>query len=307
MAQSSKPVNPGLGETARLLRIATYASVATALILIAGKLAAWLASGSVSVLASLVDSLMDAAASVLNLIAVRLSLMPADSEHRFGHGKAESLAGLGQSAFIAGSAVFLVLHAVDRLLHPRALEAVTAALGVMVFATVATVVLLLVQRHVIRRTASLAIRADSLHYATDLLTNVTVIAALLLAQLGWQSLDPIFAMLVAAYILYSAVRIALAAIHTLMDRELSEEVRGQIRDVALRHPQVRGLHGLRTRQSGQTPIVQLHLEFDASLSLAAAHEAADQVENAIREALPGADVIAHQDVAPPGVRTTSGA
>jgi ferrous-iron efflux pump FieF len=307
MAQSPETVNPGQDDRARLLRMATTASVATACVLIAGKLVAWLLSGSVSVLASLVDSLMDAAASILNFVAVRYSLMPADAEHRFGHGKAESLAGLAQAAFITGSAVFLILQAVDRLLHPRPLEALTIALAVMVFATVATAVLLLVQRHVIRRTASVAIRADSLHYATDLLTNLTVIAALVLAQLGWPALDPVLAIIVAAYILYSAVRIGIEAIHALMDRELPEEVRTRIREIALGHPLVRGVHDLRTRQSGQTPVVQLHLELEGSLSLAAAHEAADQVENAIRESLPGADVIAHQDVAQNKLKTTSGA
>jgi len=307
MAQSPETVNPGHEDRARLLRLATTASVATACVLIAGKLVAWLLSGSVSVLASLVDSLMDAAASILNFVAVRYSLMPADDEHRFGHGKAESLAGLAQAAFITGSAVFLILQAVDRLLHPRPLEALTIALAVMVFATVATVVLLLVQRHVIRRTASLAIRADSLHYATDLLTNLTVIAALILAQLGWPVLDPVLAMVVAAYIVYSAVRIGFEAIHALMDRELPDEVRGRIREIALGHPLVRGVHDLRTRQSGQTPVVQLHLELEGTLSLAAAHEAADEVENAIRESLPGADVIAHQDVALNKLKTTSGA
>ena len=164
-------------EIARLLRIATYASVATASILIVAKLAAWLLTGSVSVLASLVDSLMDAGASLVNLFAVRYSLMPADDEHRFGHGKAEALAGLGQATFIVGSAVFLVLHAIDRLLHPQPLAQVGVGLAVMLFAIVATLILLLVQHHVIRRTHSTAIRADALHYATDLATNSATVAS----------------------------------------------------------------------------------------------------------------------------------
>src|SRR5512147_956774 len=151
----------------RLLRLATHASVATATLLITGKLVAWVMTGSVSVLASLVDSMMDVAASLINLFAVRYSLVPADSEHRFGHGKAESLAGLAQTTFIAGSAVFLILQAIDRLLHPRPLEDVGVGVGVMVFAILATVALLLFQRHVIRATGSTAIRADALHYTTD--------------------------------------------------------------------------------------------------------------------------------------------
>ncbi len=153
-------------DTARLLKLATTASVLTALLLIVGKTAAWLLTGSISVLASLVDSLMDAAASIINLVAVRVSLQPPDEEHRFGHGKVEPLAALAQAAFIAGSAVFLVLHAVDRLMHPRPIEDVTVGIAVMGFAVTATAVLLLIQRHVIRRTRSTIVRADSLHYTT---------------------------------------------------------------------------------------------------------------------------------------------
>ena len=188
---------------AQLLRLATGASVTVAGVLIVGKLAAWLATGSVTVLASLVDSLMDAVASLINLIAVRYSLQPADDDHRFGHGKAEALAGLGQATFIAGSALFLLLEAVNRLVNPAPLEAVTAGIGVMAFAVVATLVLLGIQRHVIRLTASTAIKADSLHYATDLATNLTTILALVLASLGWDGADPLFALAIAIYIFYS--------------------------------------------------------------------------------------------------------
>ena len=184
--------------TSSLLRLATYASVVTAMTLIAAKFVAWLVTGSVSVLASLIDSLMDAAASLINLFAVRYSLMPADGEHRFGHGKAESLAGLAQATFIAGSAVFLILHATERLQHPRALQNVSVAISVMAFSVIATLVLVGIQRYVIQRTGSTAIRADSLHYMSDLLTNVSIIVALVLAVYGWPGLDPVFAIGVAS-------------------------------------------------------------------------------------------------------------
>ena len=284
-----------LSRLSRLLRLATYASVVTAGILIAGKLGAWLMTGSVSVLASLVDSMMDIAASLINLFAVRYSLMPADKEHRFGHGKAESLAGLAQATFIAGSAVFLILHAFDRLLHPRPLEDVAVGIGIMVFAIVSTLVLLAIQRHVIRETGSTAIRADSLHYLTDLLTNASIIIALLLAGIGWQGADSLFGMGIALYILYSAWHIGHDAFQLLMDRELPDEQREQIRQAALAHTQVRGIHDLRTRRSGQDLFIQMHMELDDDLSLFDAHAIADEVDLAIRKIYPEADIIIHKD------------
>ncbi|MGB5178650.1 MAG: cation diffusion facilitator family transporter [Gammaproteobacteria bacterium] len=289
------PETPGNHDRARLLTLATTASVATAGVLIAVKLVAWLLTGSVSVLASLIDSLMDAAASLINFFAVRYSLTPADDEHRFGHGKAESLAGLAQAAFIAGSAVFLVMHAIDRMLHPRPIEAMLVGIAVMIFAIVATLVLLAIQRYVVRRTGSMAIRADSLHYMTDVLTNVSIIAALLFVSFGWESSDSIFAIGIAAYILYSAWQIAHDAFHLLMDRELPEEERQGILQVVQTHAQVCGVHDLRTRQSGATKFVQLHLELDEDLSLKAAHSIGDEVVEAICAAFPTAHVTIHQD------------
>lgn len=282
---------------AQLLRLATYASVATAAVLIVAKLAAWLLTGSVSILASLVDSVMDVGASLVNLFAVRYSLTPADAEHRFGHGKAEALAGLGQATFIAGSAAFLVLHAIDRLLHPQPLSQLGVGLAVMLFAIAATIALLAIQHHVIRRTRSTAIRADALHYATDLATNTATVAALILAHLGWPGLDPLFALGIAAYILYSASRIATDAVHLLMDRELPEDERHQITHIAATTPGVCDVHGLRTRQSGQTKVIQLHLELPDELPLVEAHRVTMLAETRLREAFPEADIIIHQDPA----------
>ena len=279
----------------RLLRLATYASVATAAILITGKLVAWLMTGSVSVLASLVDSMMDVAASLINLFAVRYSLMPADHEHRFGHGKAESLAGLAQTTFIAGSAVFLILQAFDRLLHPRPLEDVAIGVGVMVFAILATLALLLFQRHVIRATGSTAIRADALHYTTDVLVNASIIIALLLSGYGWHWIDALFGLGIAAYILHSAWRIGNEAFQLLMDRELPDEQRQRIRQAALTHERVRGVHDLRTRRSGHDIFIQMHLELDDELSLFDAHGIADEVEERIRQIHPEADILIHKD------------
>jgi ferrous-iron efflux pump FieF len=286
---------PGQSDAARLLTLATTASVATASVLVVVKLSAWLVTGSISVLASLVDSLMDVLASSINLVAVRYSLKPPDPEHRFGHGKAESLAGLAQATFIAGSAVFLIIEAIDRLVHPEPLEHVTAGVAVMVFAMVATFGLLAIQRHVVRKTGSTAIKADALHYATDFLTNGTALLALVLARFGLSGVDPVLGLLIAAYILYSAWRISRDALQGLMDRELPEEQRARIIEIASSHDQVHGLHDLRTRQSGRTQIIQLHLELDDDLRLVRAHAIADAVERAIREEFPEADIIIHED------------
>jgi len=252
-------------------------------------------TGSVSVLASLVDSMMDVAASIINLLAVHYSLQPPDRDHRFGHGKAEPLAGLVQAAFVAGSAVFLVLHAIDRLLYPQPLNDAMVGVSVLLFAMVATGVLLLFQRQVIRRTQSTAIRADALHYATDLLTNAATIAALGLAMLGWPSADPVFAIGIAFYILYSAGQIGHESIQLLMDRELSPEVHTQIKQIVRDHPQVRGVHDVRTRSSGQTYFIQLHLMLDDLIPLVEAHRIADEVEASILTVFPNADVLIHED------------
>jgi ferrous-iron efflux pump FieF len=287
------PIDPT--ESARLLRLATYASVTTAVILCGGKLVAWLMTGSVSVLASTVDSMLDILASGVNLLAVRYSLTPPDNEHRFGHGKAESLAGLGQGAFIAGSAVFLSLQAIERLWNPQPLSDTGVGIGVMLFATLATGVLLGIQHYVIKRTHSTAIRADSLHYLTDVLSNLSVIAALILAAIGWPGLDPLFALAVVAYIAYNAWQIAYESVQALMDHELSESEQARICDIAWQPKQVRGVHGLRTRRAGQTCFIQLHLEMDDDLPLVTAHAIADEVRYNLEHTYPGADVIIHQD------------
>ena len=288
-------------QTARLLGLATSASVATAALLIAAKLAAWLATGSVSVLASLVDSAMDAGASLVNLLAVRWSLRPADAEHRFGHGKAQPLAALAQAAFIAGSVVFVGLEAFDRLLHPQPIANVKIGLAVLGFSVVATSILVAFQRYVIRRTGSPAIRADALHYATDLATNAATLTALGLASFGLHGLDPVFGLGIGIYVLYSALRIGREAVELLLDRELPDLQRASIVDLARSVPMVRGVHGLRTRQSGQVIGIQLHIELDDELELLQAHHIAVTVEQRIRDRWPHSDVIIHQDPASLGV------
>ena len=284
-------------ERARLLRLATRASVAVALILIVLKATVWISTGSVSLLAGLIDSLMDAAASIINLFAVGYALKPADKEHRFGHGKAEALAGLAQSAFITGSAVLVLLQGVNRLLNPEPLDTAWAGVAVMVFSIAATLGLLAIQKHVIARTNSTAVGADSLHYRSDLLLNLSIIVALLLAHFGIQQADALFGLGIALFIGYGAVRIGLDAIQILMDHELPDEVRAEALRIARSVPDVIDVHDLRTRQSGQHWFMQLHLELPATLTLADAHERGEQARLAIMARYPQADVLVHKDPA----------
>jgi ferrous-iron efflux pump FieF len=280
----------------RLKRRAAIASVAVATTLICAKAVAYFATGSMSLLSTLVDSLLDLAASIINLIAIRHATQPADREHRFGHGKAEPLAGLGQSAFITGSAVFLLVQAVERLVKQQAITNEAVGIAVMVLSMVLTLTLVLFQRSVIRRTGSLAIGADSLHYTSDLMVNLGVIGALLVAtHFGWALADPLFAIGVAVYIVFSAWRIFSASFNLLMDRELPEADRQKIRKIAIAHPAVINMHDLRTRSSGTQTFIQLHLELDGNMTLIDAHTIADSVMRELERAFPDAEVLIHED------------
>jgi ferrous-iron efflux pump FieF len=283
-------------DKARLMRLATYASVTTAFVLIIAKVIAWFITDSVSILATLIDSSLDVLASLLNMVAVHHALQPADREHRFGHGKAEALAGMGQSMFIAGSAGILLLQALSRILRPQDISAgLEIGVGVMIFSIIATMMLMTFQRYVIKHTDSTAIKADALHYKTDLLVNGSVIVALFLTFYGWAHFDAIFAIAIAIFILYSAWHIIRESIDLLMDHELPDEEKQKIRAVVLQHPKTRGFHDLRTRRSGTTVFIQLHLELDATLSLFDAHAIADEVDLQLVKLFPDVEVIIHED------------
>jgi len=282
-------------ETATWMKRATYASATVAGVLILAKLMAWIYLDSVSLLATLLDSCLDAAASLITLFAVRHALEPADADHRFGHGKAEALAGLAQSMFITGSALFLILEAGSRFFHPQQFQDVGVGLGVMVFSMLATVGLLSFQRLVIRKTGSVAIQADALHYKTDLYMNASVLLALLLASYGWGGFDALFGLGIGLYILYSAWEIIQFALKDLMDQELSGDERDNIHHIIRQHPKALGVHDLRTRKSGTTLFIQFHLELDDDLRLIEAHAISDEVEALLLKVYPNAEIIVHED------------
>lgn len=280
------------------MRRAAIAAVAVSSVLVVMKAAAYIITGSVAMMASLADSALDLFASSINLFAIRESLTPADREHRFGHGKAEPLAGLAQGAFIAGSATFLVVESIGRIVSPRAVDHAPVGLAVMIFSIAAVLGLVLYQRIAVSRTGSIAIRADRMHYFGDLLTNVGVALGIVLAaRFRILIADPIVGLGVAIVLGASAWRVFRQSYDQLMDRELPDEERNRIKMIVRRHPEVRNLHDLRTRAAGIYKFVQLHIELDPAISLTRAHEVSDEVESDILAALPDAQVIIHQDPA----------
>lgn len=279
-----------------LVTIAGAASVAVALLLVGLKYWAWRATDSVALLGTLADSLLDLFASLVTLFAVRAALTPADSEHRFGHGKAEGVAGLAQAVIVTLSALVVAVRAVERLLEPGPIEDLEFGLTVMAAALVITLGLVAFQQYVVKRTGSLAIRADSVHYQADLLTNLAVLLALFLtARFGWYVADPLLALAIVAIILASVWQIARHALDVLLDRELDPGVRRRIREIAKAHPAVRGVHDIRTRSSGTEEFIQFHLELDPGLPLLEAHRISEEVEALVRQSHPTAQVLIHAD------------
>lgn len=283
-------------QAGRLMRRAAFASVSVSLFLVGIKIFAYFVSHSVAMLASLADSALDLFTSGLNMIAIRSALTPADDEHRFGHGKAEPLAGLAQGAFISASALFLVIQSVNRILAPAPIERSVEALIVMCIAIACTIGLVLYQRKVIADTGSLAVTADHTHYLSDLSTNIGVILALVLSSsLGWTLADPVIAILVAGVMLFTAFGVGRESFHQLMDRELPDAERDNISRIAMSHGAVKNVHDLKTRAAGLSTFIQLHLGLDPKMSLAEAHAVSDAVEKALLQAYPSADIIIHQD------------
>lgn len=284
------------GRRGRLMTSATVAAVAVAGVLLVIKFLAWRFSGAVVILSSLIDSALDALASLVNFVAVRQALTPADKEHRFGHGKAEALAGLAQSTIIAASALYIFYEAVRHLVAPEPVARGGLAIGVMVASMVLTLGLVGYQRFVIRQTGSVAISADSLHYKGDLLMNGSVILALVLSTyFGVTWADPVFAIGIGLYILVSSGRIFLASMDIVLDRELPDDARRNIMERVTMHPEIIGMHDLKTRSTGTDLFIQFHIELDPSMTVARAHEIMDDVEKDIRRDFPDAEIIIHTD------------
>lgn len=282
--------------TAALTRSAAWASIVTAVFLVAIKLWASWRTGSTAMLGSLADTALDLVASVATLVGVWVAAQPADENHRFGHGKAEALAAIFQVMLITLSAGGIALRAITHLVEGREAASAEAGIAVSLVAIVATLALLAWQRHVIARTRSIAIRTDHLHYQSDVYLNLSVIAALVLDQyLGFGAADPLFGLGIAAWLAWGAWRAGGEALDHLMDKEWPDERREEFLAVLARHPDIRGVHDLRTRTSGAHEFVQFHMAVDPHLTIVEVHALMDEVEARIAREFPGVEVLIHPD------------
>jgi ferrous-iron efflux pump FieF len=283
-------------ERGDLTRRAAMASVAMALFLVALKVWASIETGSVAMLGSLADTALDLIASLVTFFGVRWAAMPADAEHRFGHGKAEALAALMQVILISFSALGIAWRSIDRLGSGARTEGLELGVGVSIVAMAATFGLLAYQRYVIRRTASVAIHTDHVHYQSDLLLNAAVIAALVLDQLlGWRLADPVFGLAIAAWLLYNAWSAASQSVDQLMDREWPEGEREAFLAATRDYPELAGLHDLRTRHSGSHRFVQFHVWVPPEWTVKQAHDSLERVEHALCDRFPATEIIIHLD------------
>lgn len=281
---------------AGLKRLSVMVSVSVMVVLVVIKLVAWLASGSLVVLSSLLDSALDLISALISAWSIRHANQPADAEHRFGHAKAEPAAALVQSVFVAASGLLIAVEAVQRLFAGDAIALAPQAAGLMVLSAVLVGGLIIFQRHVVRRTGSLAIAAEADNYRGDMLAYAAVIAALLATEAtGARWIDPVIALAIAGFLLWNARRIAIGSLDVLMDRELDEGVRERILAQAESEPGVHGAHDLRTRSDGARNFVELHLEVDGRQTLAQAHRIAHRVSERIRDDLAPAEVLVHLD------------
>jgi cation diffusion facilitator family transporter len=285
-----------LDESAALTRRVTWLSVATALILTALKAAVWIASGSVSILASLADSGLDLIAALGSFAAVRYAVAPPDAEHRFGHGKAEAFASLVQAGLVFASSALVGQEAIVRLLHPQPLTRGGWAIGAMVVSIGLTALLVTAQTRVLRQARSVAVTGDRAHYLADLASNVVALVAIAAsALLGLGGVDALGGLAVAALLLWGAVSVFREASNELMDHELPDEARARIVALMTQDARLTGVHQLRTRAAGPTIHIQMHADLDPELTLEHAHEVVVAAEKRVLEAFPSADIIIHPD------------
>lgn len=284
-------------EKNHLARGATILAVSVALTITGAKFFAWMHSGSLALLSSFVDSIFDVSSSLINLVALKYSHKPADDDHRFGHGKAEAIASFTQGLIITGVSIYIIVNGLLRIHEPKQLVDETIGLIVMGFSVALTVVLVSYQRYVFKKTKSLLVKSDSLHYVGDLLTNFAVIASLALSRYYQNNIaDSIIAVLIAVFMIYGGFTIIMESLNHLMDKELSESEREEIISTILSHPEVNGFHDLRTRRSGSDLFIQVHIEMDGNLPLVRAHHISDDVEGELRKLFPDATILTHLDV-----------
>lgn len=279
-----------------LMKWASFASISTAVFLIVLKFCAYLITGSMAILSSLLDSVQDAITSLVNLFAIRHAIEPADAHHRFGHGKAQALGSLGQSVIIALAGLFLISQSVERFLNPQPIHSLSVGLWVTVFAIFITLVLVSFQNYVIRKTNSLSLRADRAHYAGDVMMNVGVIISMLFAYfLHWDWVDALFGVGVGFYLLSQVWLLSRESFSMLMDTEIPQPLKHQIKEITMSFPSVLEMTQLKTRYSGNRIFIQFALYMDDDLSLKQAHDLIDKIEKALQKKIPEAEIIIHPE------------
>lgn len=281
-----------------LTRIASLTSLGLALIMVGVKLWAWLLTGSMALLTSAADGLVDVMASIVTLVGVFYAQRPADKGHRYGHGKSEAVAAFVQALLLGAAGLALGVESSRRLLHPQPLMQHGLGIWVIIGSTICASLLVAMQTRVVKRTGSTAIAADRAHYVTDIAVNMAVLIALVLdSAFGWTRSDAIGALAISAYMLWNARGMAVNALRQLLDQELSAQDRQRIREAALQCAGVRGVHDIRTRNGGDRVFVELHVEVDGKLTVAVGHEIGDAAEEAIKKLFPAAEVLAHLEPA----------
>lgn len=291
-----KPEGAQRASDDRLVRLTALLAICVAVIMVAMKGFAWFVTGSVALLGAFLDAIMDLSLSVMNFFVIRHAQTPADREHRFGHGKAEALAALAQASFLSLLAAYLIYESALALSDPEPIDESLVGIGIILVSIVLTLGLVFVQKRVAKATQSVAIEADSAHYEADLYMNLAIIVTLVLSgQFGLPHIDPLLGLVVAGLMANSARQVFISAGNQLMDRELDETQRAEIKHIILSHPLVRGLHDLRTRRAGTNIFIQCHIELDGDISLNQAHRISDSVEAQVMAAFPAAEVMIHQD------------
>ena len=286
----------------KLMKLSTYVTVCGVFIIIIAKSIGWFLTGSVTILASLVDALLDIFISIMNLLAVHYAIQPPDHEHRFGHGKAEDIAVFSESVFLGLSGIIVIFTAINRFFSPHnnVLETGNIGVYVLIFSIIITLIIVLIQKYTIKRSNSKIIEADSLHYFSDLLTNIcAIIGILLTTYYHMPEFDNIVAILISVYIIFGAIKLFKRSFKNLMDHELDEKDRQMIIDIIKKNKDISGFHDFKTRLSGSKTFVQLHLELDGNMPIKQTHKIAMAIEQDILAKIPNAEIIIHQD--PEGV------
>jgi ferrous-iron efflux pump FieF len=284
--------------TQKLVKFSTYCSVSVATIILSIKIYAFIRTDSVSIFASLLDSLLDIGSSIINLLAIKYAMEPADNNHRFGHDKIQDLAVFAQSIFFGASGIFIIFLSIPRFFEPSEIENNDIGMIVMVMSICLTAALVILQTYVIAISGSKVIKADKLHYFVDLLSNLAVLASLFISKyFNFQYADPIFAIGVSLYIMHSAYELFLDAFKSLTDEEFSDKEKEIIVGILKEDPDILAIHELKTRRGGNKSFIQFHMELDPQITLLKSHEISDRIEDKILVLFPESEIMIHQDPA----------